>query len=32
MSSRQLEEVQEAAANNQLADSLGISYDELCEL
>lgn len=32
MSSRQLEEIQEEAANNQLANKLGISYDELSEL
>lgn len=32
MSSRQLEEMQEEAANKQLADNLGISYDELSEL
>jgi len=32
MSNRQLEEMQEEAANKQLADNLGISYDELSEL
>ena len=32
MSNRQLEEMQEEAANKRLADNLGISYDELSEL
>ncbi|CAC9432779.1 hypothetical protein [uncultured Gammaproteobacteria bacterium] len=32
MSSRELEAIQEECSNRNLAFSLGITYDELCEL
>lgn len=32
MSSRQLEEIQEERANREIANEIGITYEELCQL